>query len=265
MAQQSSEPVGLAAQHWLGTVWMPALRVCGYVLMTGALAMLLGGVLLLGPLWLRVVTGIAMFLAIAVLVYVGGRAQGQRDQAHGELMACRVAEGAEPSRQELATCYHPLKGLTAAAIGALPWFVAAVMLAVLAKPYTYQLQDLPTWLDYYRTRADIGDALAYYLVKPGWGVLDTVRVITRTALMPLANIATSLGNQAVYWLEKLSPLLVLTLPAAYAAGYLRGPALQRRIQAYHQQAKQKQLRRVARKQKKERDKFQRENGPGSLN
>ncbi len=261
MAQPSHEQGGLRAQHWLGVIWMLALRVCGFVLMTGALAMLLGGVLLIGPLWVRVGTGVALFVMIAVLVFMSGRAQGRRDEAHGQLLAQRMAEGYAPPPQELATCFHPLKGILAAAIGALPWFIAAVMLAIWVKPYTYQLQDLPSWLDYYRTRADIGDALAYYQATPGWGLTDTVRVITRVALMPLANVAVSFGHQAVYWLEKMSPLLVLALPAAYAVGYQCGPAQQRRIKAYQQQAKEKQVKRVAKKQKKEREKFRRENSP----
>jgi hypothetical protein len=130
--------------------------------------------------------------------------------------------------------------------------VAAVALAALAKPYVYALQGLPTWLTAYMRREDIGGALQYYGQTQGAGAVDYLRIAVRLVMMPASYIITGFGDQASLLLDRLSPLLVLFLPVAYIAGYLRGPAIHRLAAKRSEEAKRLHKKKVARKKKRER-------------
>ncbi|MDR3050799.1 MAG: hypothetical protein LBU67_03660 [Oscillospiraceae bacterium] len=256
MAQTTTELRGS-----LRGVWRYALRVFGYGLGMAVASLVLTGALMPESMILRILFNGALLAVFLLLLYSDAITRGEKETARREGLAHRAAEGrAAPTADDLAACYHPAKGVLGALLGALPALCLAVALALLARPATYALQDLPGWLAYYRRRADIGLALSYYDSTAGLAATDVIRLLVRVQIMPLANIVTPLGEGAALLLDRLSPLPALLPALVYALGYLRGPALRRRVLARNEEAKRKHLRKVTRKQRARRNK----KGPESL-
>jgi len=203
-----------------------------YMLVLGVFSLMVAPMLMLDSPWLRVPLNLALLAGIALLAYNDGGYRGHKEVSRA--------------------CYHPVRGALPAALAALPFFVAAVALAVLTTPYEYALQGLPTWLTAYLRREDIGGALQYYGHVQGAGAVDYLRIAVRLVMMPAAYIIGGFGDQASLLLDRLSPLLVLFIPGAYAVGYLRGPAIHKLATKRSAEAKRLHQKKVARKKRRER-------------
>ncbi len=236
--------------RWTRDVLRSAGKILVYILALGMLSLMLAQLLMTKNHALRILLNAVAFGGVWALLFLEGGAQGQKAVAHDRMLAQRVEQVAEPDKR--AGRYRPMRGALAALLAALPLFLAASALAVLAKPYTYALQDLPLWLAGYRERADIGAPLAYYAVHSAPAAADYLRIGVRLVIMPAAYIAGGFGTAASLLLDRLSPLLVLLLPSAFALGYLRGPALDRKMLARNEQAKAEHQKKIARKKKRER-------------
>lgn len=163
---------------------------------------------------------------VAIVLYyefARGMGQGTGDTGYGEMMYVRQEEGKTVSEDDRARCFHPLKGFFEAFLGALPFFLVALVFALITRPTTYSLGALPSWTEELMLQNEFGDALRYYEAERSVEAMDILRVVARIMAMPLMSVATCLGNDATLLAERLVPLFVLLAPAAYGAGYTRGP------------------------------------------
>ena len=89
--------------------------------------------------------------------------------------------GRQPEARDDEACYHPLKAVLGVALAFGVPLVLAAYLAVVAKPYTYALQDLPDWLTgSYGSRGDVmGPLGAYTQGAAPIGATGWVRVFVR--------------------------------------------------------------------------------------
>lgn len=246
------EPEMVRNARWTSGVIRQAGKIIFYVLMMGILSLLIAPVLMIDITILRILANVVVFAGVWMLLYGDGGTRGQKEVAYSQTLARRESAGGKITPEDISRCYHPKRGVLTAALGALPFLLLAVALAFLAKPVTYTLQDLPTWLKAYLRREDIGGALKYYDHLQGPGVVDYLRIVVRLTIMPLSYIAGSFGDEASLLLDRLSPLLTLILPSAYAIGYSRGHALNRMVIKRNEEAKRLHKKRVARKKKRER-------------
>jgi len=227
-------------------------KVVLYMLLLGLFSLMVAPLLMIESPWLRVPLNLLMFAGIALLAFNDGGVRGQREVARGFTLARRKESGIALSDEDLSACYHPMRGVLPAVIAALPFFVAAMALAIVAKPYVYTLQGLPPWLSGYLRREEIGGPLQYYANVQGMGAVDYLRIFVRVVIMPFSYIISGFGDQAALLLDRISPLLVLIFPAAYATGYLRGPAIHKQAEKRSEEAKRRHKKKVARKKKRER-------------
>lgn len=191
---------------------------------------LIAGMLLgFESLWGRVLACAAVVGLAAYYQYAQGMTQGQGDAAFAEIMYAREQDGRAVTTTDRERCFHPMKGLFAAAVGVLPFFAFTVVFAVITRPITYALGVLPSWTEGMMRQAEFGDALRYYTHTSGMTALDVMRVIDRAMIMPFVNVFTYLGDGAALLAERLSPLFVLIAPLGYGLGYMQGKKLRDRI------------------------------------
>ena len=236
-----------------------ALRVAGSVLVAVFIYLVFGSLLMFDNLFLRVLTNGALILLSGGFLYMSGASHGEADAAFGEIMFQREAEKKTVPESDKARCFMPAKGLCTALLGALPFVLLSLIVAVTAQLQTYSLGMLPDWLSTYRRQAEIGDALRYYESTVSLGALDIVHLAVRMVILPYVSIVGSGNAQAVLLVERLSPLLSLIVPAGYALGYIRGKELRTRVHTSIAQSR----RRKKNKDKKERQRRQ-QKGPEQL-
>ena len=122
-----------------------------------------------------------------MLFYNNGAGKGADAVAHGEILYQKKERGQTFSESEQKICFHPMKGYLIGVLGTLPFLIAAVILAVKTAPQVTGAGSLPSWMQAYTRRSDIGDALIsytqpedvlYMLVRNAKGInyLDTIRI-----------------------------------------------------------------------------------------
>ncbi len=200
-------------------------RILGYTALFAFLYVMVGTALSGDNTFLRVLMNSAMIAACAAMLYNEGARQGEGDVAFAEIAQNRLNEGKKVPESEKVICYHPAKGFITALIGIAPVFLLALVFACVAQKQRYTLGVLPSWVAAYEGQAEIGQALAYYQQKAGVGFEDVLRVIVRVIIFPFVNMAGVDNYNALYVIDKLSPLFCLVTPLFYGVGYLRGPHL----------------------------------------
>lgn len=173
-------------------------------------------------LWARILVLVMLVGIAAYYEYIVGANAGERDCAWGEALWSRREKGESLSAEECDRSFHPLKGFFAVLIGALPFLLVCIMLAVCAERVNYSLGTLPSWTEGLMSQSEFADGLSYYSITRGLGFVDILRVVVRACLMPFFNVAASISNDAALLMERLSPLLVLIAPMGYGVGYAQG-------------------------------------------
>lgn len=201
------------------------IRVFVYLLLFALVYLFIGQALMFNNVALRVLLNAMALIAFAALLFNEGGKTGLDDVAFAEIALQRKENGKEVTTADLDRCYHPGKGFFIALIGVLPLLLIAIVFAVIAKEVLYQLGALPSWLQGFERRADVGQALAYYHEPGTFGLEDALRVIVRLAIFPFVNMVGTGSSKAMLTLERLSPLLVCVLPLGYAIGYAHGKRL----------------------------------------
>lgn len=224
--------------------------------------LILGSMMIWKNVVLRVLFNGGM-LAFAYLVYwQAGVNAGTGDVNLGEILHQRQSTGREINEKERQRCYHAAKGFLTGLIGCLPIFVCALILALTAKRVMASAGVLPSWLEALERRDEIGAALASYHLSPAITLTDVLRIMVRSSIMPMVNIAGSESKDALLLLERISPLLVLIPGLCYGVGYLGGVSVRARVHAEIEAGKKK----IRRRQKKDRQRrMRREKGPEQLN
>ena len=190
--------------------------------------LLLGMMIGFDSIVLQSIASLAVVLFGFCYLRMNGLSQGESDAAFGEIMYTRQKEGKEVTHDDRDHCFHPFKGYYAAALGALPFVVIALVYAILAQPVDFGLSALPSWLSPYLKQSEIGDALNYYTTNTS-NFMSIYRVIVRAMTMPFMSVAAKMGYAVQTWAERLAPLWVLVAPLGYAMGYHQGLSIRTRI------------------------------------
>lgn len=204
-------------------------KVAAYVVMGTFLYFFLGQLMALDLAWLRILINLGLVALMALLYYSDGARMGESDAAFAEIALTRQQEGKQIPSRDLDRCFHPAKGFFTLLMGALPFILLCLIFVPLARPATYSLGALPSWVEGYESRADIRLALAYYHEQAAMTFPDILRLVVRLLVFPFVNMVGPDHAQGILWVERMSPLLVLAAPLFYGFGYQRGVSLRARV------------------------------------
>ena len=213
---------------------------------------------------LRILINTAVAAVVIMLFYNNGAGKGADAVAHGEILYQKKERGQTFSESEEKICFHPMKGYLIGVLGTLPFLIAAVILAVKTAPQVTGAGSLPSWMQAYTRRSDIGDALISYTQPEGMALMDYLRAAVRICIIPFVNIIGNSDKYGMVLLERLSPLILLLPAAAYGTGYIRGKKIRSRIHTAINENNRKRIRRD-RKKKAARNTGSRSREPEQLN
>ena len=244
--KKQKKPIRLA-EKWGSAVPATAKRVLPMTILIIVLGFMLTGVQAIETYWIRAAIAAVTGFAVALLMFYDGVNSGVTDIGASRTCAQAIKDGRQLSEKEDAACYHPLKALCAVLmIFGLP-LALAVIVALNAKEYTYVIQTLPTWLtSTYGTRSDVMGPLAAYSQQTGMMLLDWMRMLVRLFELPLINLFED-PQKMTALIDRLSPLMLSLLPAAYMLGYLVSPRRARKIEKLNRRAKKVAVRRAERR------------------
>ena len=235
----------LTGQPYDSAVPKAALAVFGGLAAAGFGYLMLGSAMMFDSLPLRLVLNLSMLAVVLLLFYMSGSSNGSNAVNLGEIMYRRQETDRPATQQELAMCYHPLKGFVIGLLGSAPLFLLALVFAVIARRQMASMGVLPSWVGGVQA-PDAVNALAAYNVGEPLGLEGALRIVIRLSLMPIVNIIGSEKADALLLLERLSPLLVLLPGAAYGVGYTQGVSLRTQVHTSIAQNKRKAARKARR-------------------
>jgi len=213
---------------------------------------------------LRILVNLAIISAVLLVFYNNGMSYGTSAVARGEIVYQKREKGSHVAESEAKLCYHPLKGFLPGLLGTLPLVILAVILAIMAQKQTTTQGTLPGWLQGYLVRDEIGGALKSYTNHAAMGFMDIIRILMRILLLPYINLVGTSDTNALLWVERLGPVLVLLPAVAYGIGFTRGPSVRARVHTEIAENRKKRIRREKRERKLRRAAENRR-GPEQLN
>jgi hypothetical protein len=212
----------LTGSIWSGFAAKRGLKLLGYQLVFVFLFLIIGSALTFENDLLRIVSNLSLVAACGALLYMDGARHGEADVAYAEIAYQHKERGMAISPSEISRCFHPLKGGFTVLAGMLPVLILAGIHASLARLQTFSLGVLPNWVSAYEHRAGIGTALSFYNRHVQISAIDIIRIIIRMLIYPFVNMAGTENTPVLLLTDRLSPLLVLVIPALYAVGYIQG-------------------------------------------
>ena len=217
------------AKRWGARIWPMAGRLAAILAAVTVMGLMFSALQAVGSMALRAVISLAILSGVLLMLYSEGLTRGVAD-ADASHAADKLEKLGRPlSRREEAACYQPLKALCACLIVFGIPLILGAYLAATAEPYTYALQDLPSWLTgTYGAREDVMAPLAAYAQTASVSARDVIRLIVRLT-------------------DQLTPLMVLSYPAACMIGYLRAPAVYAKRQSMQRRAKKAAVRKAQKK------------------
>ena len=206
---------------------------------------------------LRIIVNLLILAASLVIFYNNGTNQGAEAVARGEILYQKQEKGLTFSKSEKSVCFHKMKGFITGLLGTLPLVLVALIFAFTVQITTTEAGTLPSWMQAYIRRPEIGDALIHYTQPAGMGLTDILRIVIRVALMPVVNLIGTENPQGLLVMERLSPLLILMPAVAYGIGYLTGRSIRTKVHTAISESNRKRERkeRKARKARRERSAF----------
>jgi hypothetical protein len=250
--KQERTPI-MRAQQFGGEVASMTGKMLGYILMVAFLSLVLSAVTGGGSIW-GLVINLILIVCFFMLEFMEGATRGEHDVTMSRMVESRLREkNVQPEKRELASCYGPQKAFIAFALATGVFFLLALAVALAAKPYTYALQDLPTWMNAYNGRDDVTSPLAFYRHVGSATVVDYIRIVVRACILPFVNLFPDVQESALL-IDRLSPLFIILLPLSYPLGYLMGPHFYEKRMRENEEAKKATMKRIRRKNKKERQK-----------
>ena len=178
---------------------------------------------------LRLVMNSAVIILAMVIVYNNGSKRGAEDVARGEILWQKQQNGQDFSDSERKMCFHPMKGYIIGLIGTVLILLPAIILAAKTTVQTTDSGTLPSWMQAYVKRSDIGNALVNYTQPSGMQFIDYLRAFVRVCILPFVNIVGSANRNGMVILERLSPIILLLPAAAYGSGYISGRNIRKQI------------------------------------
>ena len=156
-----------------------------------------------------------------------------------------------------------MKGYVNGLAGSVLFLIPALILAATAQRQLTGAGTLPSWMEGYMRRTEIGDALVQYTQVEGFSFADILRLIVRVSVMPFVSMAGAENKDLLLLIERLSPLLVLLPGIAFGTGYLQGPARRKLI---HTEIAQNTRKRISREKRERKARAARvPKGPEQLN
>lgn len=180
-------------------------------------------------LLLRLAMNLAVIAVALMIFFNSGSRHGAEAVARGEILYQKKERGQSFSGEERKICFHQAKGFLTGFIGTIPFLILALLLAVNTGIQMTEAGTLPSWMQAYTRRSDIGNALISYTQPEGMNFIDYCRMLIRICIIPFVNIVGHTDKAGLCVLEKLSPLILLLPAAAYGTGYLTGRNIRTRI------------------------------------
>lgn len=236
------------AQRWTRETPNMALKLLLLMLGVMVMGLMFSALQAMDIAWLRVMLTLTIALGMLLICWNEGLSKGVRDAGASRLYEETLKKAAAAGAKEDAACYHPMKPVLAALMVFSVPLALAAYIALTTQGYSYTLQDLPLWLtDNYGARADVMAPLgAYTAGGPAMTAADWIRMLVRLPVMIYINLFSDplVMGRAV---DQLTPLFLLTYPAAYTAGYLTAPKAQLRSEKMNRRAKKVAVRKAQKK------------------
>ena len=212
---------------------------------------------------LRVIVNLVIEAMILLIFFAKGTDLGTDAVSRGEILYQHIQKGQEATKAEKQIPFNKLKGYLIGAAGTLLFFMAAMILAFTTEKQMTGAGGLPSWMEAFMRRAEVGDALVSYTISDPLTLTDIVRIIVRLLLMPFVSMIGASNTEGIMILERLSPVLVLLPAVAYGTGYLQGPAKRKQI---HTEIAKNDRKRISRERKEKKARSRQEyRGPEQLN
>ena len=199
---------------------------------------------------LRLILNLAVIAVSLMIFYNNGAGRGSDAVTRGEILYMKKEKGESFSESERKICFHPMKGFLIGLIGTLPFLAAAVMLAVNTTVQTTASGTLPSWMQVYIRRSDIGNALVNYTQPEGMNLVDYIRAFVRICIIPFINIIGYSDKTGMLIIERISPLILLLPAASYGTGYITGKKIRTRIHTVISENDRKRVRTENRRRKR---------------
>ena len=213
---------------------------------------------------IRLLINALIIIVILSVYFNSGTNQGADAVARGEILYQKQESSQTFSQKEKSVSFHKAKGFLVGIFGTLPLLILALIFAFCTSAALTDAGGLPSWMQAYTRKSDIGNALVQYLQPEGMSFVDYLRVIVRVCLIPYVNMIGYSSKEGLLVLERLSPLLIMLPAAAYGTGYLSGRSIRDRIHSVISVNEKKRRKRETRKRmERQRDRSSRE--PEQLN
>lgn len=178
---------------------------------------------------LRLAMNGAVIILSLFILYNNGSKRGTEDVTRGEILWQKQQKGQDVSESERKMCFHLMKGYLIGLIGSILLLIPAAILALNTTVQTTASGTLPSWMQAYLKRSDIGNALVNYTQPAGMLFIDYVRTIVRISILPFVNMIGSANKTGLMILERISPIILLLPATAYGTGYISGRKIRKRI------------------------------------
>ena len=228
--RKKGKPIRLS-KAWGRGVLPLAGRAAVMLLAAVLLGMLLSGVVSSEASLMRTALTVIVLALILLLFLQEGLRAGTGDAVTSRRVRRMEKEGYTPTEKEEAGCWHPAKAAAALAVVFVIPLALAGYIALTAQPYTYTLQDLPTWLtSNYGAREDIMAPLAAYQETTGMSARIVIRIVVRFMEMVFIGFFADPLRSALT-IDRLAPVCILLYPCVFFIGYLVGPKAASKIAA----------------------------------
>ncbi len=178
---------------------------------------------------LRLILNTAVIAVTLMIFYNNGAGRGADAVTQGEILYQKQEKGRTFTNSERAVCFHPMKGYLIGLISTLPFLIAAAILAVNTSVQMTDAGTLPSWMQGYIRRSDIGNALISYTNPEGMQFIDYLRAFVRICILPFINITGYSNKIGLLTMERISPLIVLLPAISFGSGYLKGKKIRTHI------------------------------------
>ena len=195
-----------------------------------------------GSLVIRLVINIAVIAVTIMIFYHNGAGRGADDISRGEILYQKKEKGQEINEAERKLCYHRFKGFLTGLIGMIPFILLGIVFALNTTIQTADPGTLPSWMQSYTKRSDIGDALVAYTQPEGLNVIGIIRMIIRICIIPYVNLVGYENNMGMLFLERICPVLFLLPAVSYGIGYLTGKKIRTGIHTAISENEKKRIR-----------------------
>lgn len=227
-----------------------ALKFFGSLLLIAFMSFIVCSMTSFDSVFLRILVNGAIEALILLILFSKGADLGTDGVARGEILYQHVQNGQPVSSGERKIPFHSCKGFLIGVCGTVPLLLPAVILALTAEKQMTGAGTLPSWMETFMRRPEIGGALAAYTQAVSVSFTDIIRLIVRIAMMPFVSMAGADNRGLLLLLERLSPLILLLPALAYGIGYLQGPARRKTVHTEIAENRRKRISREKRERKK---------------